>query len=486
MTKLKKCQKSPRTSNMTSKGKNHKYQPQSPIVTYEDANENKNSEKILSDTDSPRQQSNKTVSERESAHHQTSFNSQPQLNKHQLKYMFTTFFEEAIQEYISTTSDLDTPFQCKLKENKKNNTRYESETESSYQTEPPKVHKCGLLIGQSSRNRIKEKINAGNTSTYLRTQYVSSTSHKRAEAIKLQHAMKEDIRNSLAASTQNQYSNKWKEFKRYYHSSHGHSHYLANKSHLALYVTYLRHIKDQKAAAIRSHLSAIKFYFNMKNVSPPTSSFQIKALLKNYDRQDSVSSRNRQRLPITRNILSRMIKVVPHITDTSYESTMVQALFSLMYWALLRVSEVTHSKDNKHNLQLSNISLNKSDSKLRIDFTSFKFSKGIVPAQLTKRHSTSCPVRLFTSHHTHYPKENGPAFVHKNGKPLSRLYVKRKISESLQAISKDPSIFDTHSFRIGRATDMFLEGYSDTQIQLAGRWKSTAFKKYIKPRLVRL
>lgn len=296
--------------------------------------------------------------------------------------------------------------------------------------------------------------------------------------------MKRDILNSLACSTQKQYLSKWKEFKTYYRQRYAHSHYSAKKSHLSLYVTFLRHTKAFKAAVIRSHLSAITFYFNLKGITPPTMSFHTKSLLKTYDRSDSATTKKHQRLPITRKILERMLKIVPSISDSRYESSMLQTLFALMYWSLLRVSEVTYSKDNTHNLQLSNVFLSKRSTKLNIDFTSFKFSKGTVPAQLTIRSNISCPVQLFTKHFFQYPPKNGPVFTHQDGKPLSRLYVKQKISLSLQTINKVPSVFDTHSFRIGRATDMFLEGYSDTQIQLAGRWKSTAFKKYIKPRLV--
>ena len=42
---------------------------------------------------------------------------------------------------------------------------------------------------------------------------------------------------------------------------------------------------------------------------------------------------------------------------------------------------------------------------------------------------------------------------------------------------------DTHSLRIGGATVLALAGYSDTQIQKMGRWRSATFKEYVRSEL---
>lgn len=42
---------------------------------------------------------------------------------------------------------------------------------------------------------------------------------------------------------------------------------------------------------------------------------------------------------------------------------------------------------------------------------------------------------------------------------------------------------DTHSLRVGGACALALAGYSDTQIQKMGRWKSATFKEYIREEL---
>ena len=46
--------------------------------------------------------------------------------------------------------------------------------------------------------------------------------------------------------------------------------------------------------------------------------------------------------------------------------------------------------------------------------------------------------------------------------------------------NKDPIDYSSHSLRSGGATEMFLGGCSDTTVQLFGRWKSDAYKAYIR------
>ena len=44
----------------------------------------------------------------------------------------------------------------------------------------------------------------------------------------------------------------------------------------------------------------------------------------------------------------------------------------------------------------------------------------------------------------------------------------------------DPSKYNTHSFRIGAAASAKQAGVSDSHLKALGRWKSDAYKKYIR------
>ena len=51
----------------------------------------------------------------------------------------------------------------------------------------------------------------------------------------------------------------------------------------------------------------------------------------------------------------------------------------------------------------------------------------------------------------------------------------------LHKLKLDQHSYNTHSFRIGAATSASLAQLSDTHIQILGRWRSNAFKSYIRP-----
>ena len=53
--------------------------------------------------------------------------------------------------------------------------------------------------------------------------------------------------------------------------------------------------------------------------------------------------------------------------------------------------------------------------------------------------------------------------------------------ELLKGISAND--VDSHSLRGGGAQSLFLNGYSDTQIQKMGRWRGETFKEYIREQL---
>jgi hypothetical protein len=51
---------------------------------------------------------------------------------------------------------------------------------------------------------------------------------------------------------------------------------------------------------------------------------------------------------------------------------------------------------------------------------------------------------------------------------------------SLTWAGLDTNTYKSHSFRIGAATHAASLGYADSEIQAMGRWKSSAFKRYVR------
>ncbi len=261
----------------------------------------------------------------------------------------------------------------------------------------------------------------------------------------------------------------------------------ASEQSVAAYVAHLHRTAGLKVSTIRCHLSSITFHHKVNSLpSPVSSSFLLDKLLLAYAKANPDTD---QRLPITFPVLSAILQNITSFSNSPREKALLSALFSLMYHGLLRVSEVAKTEGpTDHTLQLSQLTLTQAKQpELLIQFASCKHSKSPPPpARIASSTAPECPVRLYTRYLIHRGKFSpaSKAFCYPDSTPISREYVAKSLHSILALAHFDPSKYNTHSFRIGRATDLATSGASDRQIMLAGRWKSLAFKKYIRPSVV--
>ena len=94
-----------------------------------------------------------------------------------------------------------------------------------------------------------------------------------------------------------------------------------------------------------------------------------------------------------------------------------------------------------------------------------------------------CPVQSVADYLTVRPPLPGPLLLHANGQCLSRYHFSAVLRTCIGQLSMPPVQFGIHSFRIGVATHAFKEGRSPSEIMSVGRWRSAAFKAYVRPGL---
>ena len=294
-----------------------------------------------------------------------------------------------------------------------------------------------------------------------------------------------DLRSSLSTSAWKQYSKAWADFTHFCDTMLSTTHIPASTLTISLYVTHL-HQTGLKHTTIRTILSSIAFQHKINDYPDPTKSFATQKLLLAYTRTDPPPT---TRKPITQSILAHLLQVLKCSDNTSYDKRLYRALFSVMYHGALRISELCNSKTSNHTLsrqQLNIITFKKSQC-LKIAFTSFKHSvPSPQPLLVHPTHRSTCPINSFTKYIKIRPKgkQNSPAFCRPDGHSISRAQVVNMLSSLLNVAGYTPKHYNTHSFRIGRATDLALQGFSHAQIALQGRWKSNAFLRYIKPNVV--
>jgi hypothetical protein len=73
-----------------------------------------------------------------------------------------------------------------------------------------------------------------------------------------------------------------------------------------------------------------------------------------------------------------------------------------------------------------------------------------------------------------------------NGDPIPRQFFNRYLRFAFTWCGLDTDRYKGHSFRIGAASYAYEKGLPDERIQLMGRWKSNAYKKYIRAPVLKI
>ena len=195
------------------------------------------------------------------------------------------------------------------------------------------------------------------------------------------------------------------------------------------------------------------------------------------------------RAPVSKKMLLQLVMSCKCVAQDSYTHIMFKAMLSLAYHALLRISEMVASADiqQDHRITLRDVTLSKRE--LVVIFRSYKHSKPgktftlAIPKQSQK---SVCPVRLMKDYFAERGMVDGPLFVMPGLVAPSPSWFTALLKNTVAAAGLCNYHITSHSFRIGRVCDMAIEGYSSSEIRLAGRWKSDAFRNYIRVSAVRL
>ena len=286
------------------------------------------------------------------------------------------------------------------------------------------------------------------------------------------------------------------------------------ESRVILYCTYLVEVVKLQSSTIKSYISGIK-----KILEEDGYEWNIrKALLNTITKTCKLKNdRITTRLPIGKHLLEMIIIETKKLYKRQpYLEKLYIAVFSLCYYGLLRVGEVSQSQ---HSIKAVDIheGNNRNRQKLLIILRSSKtHTKGDRPQQIRiignktinvidnaeipsnhKKQSTQetefstrgkfntifCPVKCFKEFTAVRPRIKSlqeQIFIFRDGSPLKAEQLRRTLRTILARLRLDPSIYDTHSFRIGRATDLEKLNVDIESIKRLGRWRSNAVYKYLR------
>ena len=268
----------------------------------------------------------------------------------------------------------------------------------------------------------------------------------------------------------------------------------------ALYCAYLICIRGLKSSTVRSYVSAIKAVLRKDGYEWSDDKVLLSTLTKSCKlKNDTVKTR----LPIQQGLLDLILFDIRRKFETQpYLEAMYITAYLFAYYGLMRVGEIA---DSQHSVKAKNVHESKSKNKILIilytskthgidknpqkikligknylevlDITNKQFSsKGqkmgkFCPVEWARKYITMRGPRL-------HDDEN--LFRFSDGSNIQAHHLRELLRSTIKSFGLDPSLYDTHSFRIGRATDLFKQNTSVDNIKHLGRWKSNAVYKYLR------
>lgn len=245
------------------------------------------------------------------------------------------------------------------------------------------------------------------------------------------------------------------------------------------FVSYLS-LKKCSYATARSYLSSISFQCKVQNLVDETKNFLVLKVLEGMRR---IGRSADARLPITLELLKQLVETLPGICHDTYETKLFRAAYLLAFFGFLRIGEFALSTGNGvHSiLQVTDVQFQANYSKLLVLIKSSKTDqdrKG-VSLVIDRIEGILCPVAGLIDYLAVRPKIKGPLFIHLGKNPLTRYQFSAILEKALHVLGVEGH-YRAHSFRIGAATLAFEAGCTQDLIMEAGRWKSRAYRTYIR------
>ena len=169
-------------------------------------------------------------------------------------------------------------------------------------------------------------------------------------------------------------------------------------------------------------------------------------------------------------------------------SSLLKAMYLVAFHGFFRIGELAppHKAASSSVIQLSQCSISSRELLIRMDVFKHYAGRPVYIAIPASRDPNMCPVHAVHVYLGFRGKHPGPLFSLPGLIPITKRLFTENLNASLAWAGATASNIHPHSFRIGAATNAAAMGIPDDQIQRMGRWKSSAFKRYIRINTLRL
>ena len=264
----------------------------------------------------------------------------------------------------------------------------------------------------------------------------------------------------------------------------------ATEELLCKFVAHLA-LNNITVSTIKVYLSGVRQLHVREGRPPPptTGMARLMQVLRGIKISQAASNRPaRQRSPITPEIL-RQVKARWQQEPPSQDRIMLWAAFLTCFFGFFRSGEICSNQADMFNpatdLSVDSVTIDsvRNPRLVRIRLQISKtdpFREGAI-ITLPRTEDDLCPVAALLSWLVYRGKSSGPLFLLQSGAPLTRTRLVTELRKVLSDLGLEAEHFSGHSFRKGAATTAAARGIPDSQIKILGRWKSSAFQRYLHP-----
>jgi len=277
---------------------------------------------------------------------------------------------------------------------------------------------------------------------------------------------------------------------------------LSNESTL-VFMDWLLRIRKVKAGTINTYLAGVRQLHIILGLEEPSlRSGQVTLVMKGLTNLEATEKRRRVykgRLPVTLALLKMLKHRIRSQKWPTSKKFLVWAVCSIAFHGGFRIHELLARSSTifdpdftllGQDAKIQHCLIDGRQTKcIEIRVKNPKESKAgsIAIIDVFETGGQTCPVKAFEKWEKQHVKvANKPLFSEKE-KPLTGRELNKMLKELLgDLVDYRKGSITAHSFRSGLASLMAEKGMSDEDIQIAGRWSSRAFERYIKlPRTAR-
>lgn len=289
------------------------------------------------------------------------------------------------------------------------------------------------------------------------------------------------IEQSSAPNTQKVYQQAWSSFCSFRYEFDLEQSFPVPLDHIIQYIAYLS-LHGFAYSTSSTRIAAISYYHKVHNFQDITKNFIVKKLLEGIRRN---ATHKDIRAPITLTILRKLPRALKCICFSNYEAKLFHAAFTLAFFGFLRIGELalSNSKSNiKTVLGINDIAITENGHLqviLRFSKTD-QFGKSVTLCIQPFDDPIICPVKAMNEYLSARPSGCPVLFCHYDLKPMTQYQFSSVLKKSLSFLQIPTQKFKSHSFRIGAASVASMQNVPMDIIQTWGRWKSNAYKGYIR------